>query len=311
MKGLNILFYHLVSDTKKYHYPLQNTVSIKLFNEHVKYFSQKYEIININEAYNRFLSGAQFDKQLVITTDDGFVENYTNVCPILDSYKAKGSFFLIENSIDNVQLMWRHSLFVIESKIQNSRLQNAISLLVQKFNLSQPKKKEGLLKWSYRTFPHKLKDQLTNELWNEVMPFSLSDYLNNNKPYLNSSQINEMLINGHVIGNHTRTHPNCSLLNEEELKFEIYDSVKSLGDKFNTNVFAFSFPFERSDGATDVLKKRFSDVKVLLGTLMKRKSNLNSPYYWERMNMETKKFKSRLLFEPMKNDLLHHLHFGK
>ena len=210
MKGLHILFYHLVSDTKKDHYPLQNTVSIKLFNEQVKYYSQKYEIITINEAYNRFLSGAQFDKQLVITTDDGFVENYNTICPILESYNAKGSFFLIENSIDNIQMMWRHALFVLESKIQNSRLRIAISSLAQKFKIQQPKKKEGLLDWSYQTFPYMLKEQLTNELWNEVMQVSLSEYLNNIKPYLNSAQIKEMLRNGHVIGNHTRSHPNCS-----------------------------------------------------------------------------------------------------
>lgn len=306
MKGLYILFYHIVSNTIKDHYPRQNTISIKLFNEHLKHFNQKYEIITINEAYNRFLSGARFDKQLVITTDDGFVENYTTICPILESYNVKGSFFLIENSLDNIQMMWRHALFVLESKNQNLRLQNAISLVAKKFNLSQPKKKEGLLDWSYRTFPYKLKEQLTKELWNEVMPFSLTEYLNKIKPYLNSAQIKEILRNGHVIGNHTRTHPNCSTLNIEELKFEIDDSVKSLGEKFNTDVLAFSFPFERSYGATEILKKSFSNVKVLLGTLMKRKSNLNSPFYWERMNMETRSFKSRLLLEPIKNELLHH-----
>ena len=306
MKGLHILFYHIVSDTKKDHYPLQNTLSIKLFDEHVKYFSKKYEIITINEAYIRFLSGARFDKQLVISTDDGFVENYTAICQILDSYNAKGSFFVIENSIDNVQLMWRHALFVIESNIQNLRLQNAISALAQKFNLSQPKNKEGLLEWSYRTFTYKLKEQLTNELWDKLMPLSLSEYLKNNKPYLNSVQIKEMLENGHVLGNHTRSHPICSSLTEEELKYEIDESVDSLSNRYNTDILAFSFPFERSPRVTQILKNRLSSVKVVLGILMKRKSNFDSPYYWERINMETKKFKSRLLFEPIKNELLHH-----
>lgn len=306
MKGLYILFYHIVSDSIKDHYPRQNTVSIKLFEEQLKHFNQKYEIITINEAYHRFLSGVQFDKQLVITTDDGFVENYTTICPILESFNAKGSFFLVENSIDNVEMMWRHILFVLESRVQNLRLKNAISSVAQKYNIPQPEQNEGLLNWSYRTFPYNMKEQLTNELWNELMPFSLSEYLHKEKPYLNSAQIKEMLSNGHVIGNHTRSHPNCSLLKEEELKFEIYDSVKSMGEMFNTNVLAFSFPFERSYGATEILIERFSDVKVLLGTLMKRTSNLKSPYYWERMNMETRNFKSRLLLEPIKNELLHY-----
>ncbi len=131
-------------------------------------------------------------------------------------------------------------------KFKICKLQNTISSLAQKFNILQPNKKEGLLAWSYRTFPYKLKEQLTSELWNELMPYTLNEYLNNEKPYLNSSQIEEMLRNGHVIGSHTRSHPNCSLLGEEELKFETYDSVKSLANKFNTNVLAFSFPFERS-----------------------------------------------------------------
>jgi peptidoglycan/xylan/chitin deacetylase (PgdA/CDA1 family) len=306
IKGLYIFYYHLVSDSYKDYYLHENVINSKLFEEQVKYFSNKFEIITINEAYNRFISGYKFNNQLVLTTDDGFVENYSVVCNILAKYNVKGSFFLIENSIDNELLMWRHALFVLQSKFRVSEIQSTISFVAQKHNIQQPTKKEGLLQWSYRAFPNKLKDLLTHELWNELMPLTINEYLINEKPYLNSSQIEEIVRNGHVIGSHTRSHPICSSLDEEELKFETFDSVKSLANKFNTNVIAFSFPFERSKRSTEIIKTKFSEIKVLLGTKMKYQPNFNSPYYWERLNMETKAYKSRILIQPLKNKIAQH-----
>jgi peptidoglycan/xylan/chitin deacetylase (PgdA/CDA1 family) len=303
MKGLHIFYYHLVSDVYKDYYPHSNIISTKLFEKQIKYFVNKFELITINEAYERFNSGYKFDKQAVITTDDGFVENYSVVCNILEKYNVKGSFFLIENSIDNNNFMWRHALFVLKSKMLNFDLQKAISSLLHDFDIPGPTIKEDLLNWSSRTFSYKLKDQLTNELWTKLMPISINDYLISNKPYLNYVQIKEMLGSGHVIGGHTRSHPISSFLSQEDIKYEIYDSTKSLANKFNTNILAFSFPFERSNRVTEILINYFNGIEVLLGTKMRTHANLCSPYYWERINMETRSYKSRLLLEPWNNQL--------
>ena len=188
----------------------------------------------------------KFQKQLVITTDDGFIENYSIVCPILETYKVKGNFFLIENCVDNVQMMWRHVLFILQKKIENSVLIEAMKSLAQEFNLGFALDNEGILKWSRRSFPYKFQYKLTCELWKRLTPFSLKEYLNLNPPYLKTEHINEMLRSGHIIGSHSKSHPFCELLNIEELKFEIKNSMINLGKKFSTEVIAFSFPFGRN-----------------------------------------------------------------
>ncbi len=66
---------------------------------------------------------------------------------------------------------------------------------------------------------------------------------------------------------------------------------------------------KEANRSTEILKKKFSDVKVLLGTKMKYHSNFNSPYYWERLNMETKKFKSRILIRTLEKRIITSLNF--
>ncbi|MCB0748064.1 MAG: polysaccharide deacetylase family protein, partial [Ignavibacteriae bacterium] len=291
MKGLKIFYYHLISETEKDYYPHQSTITTKVFEEQIKYYSNRYEIITINEAYKRFQSGSKLDKQLVITTDDGFSENYTNVCPILEKYKAKGSFFLIENSIDNKMMMWRHILFILRAKVDNTTLYEEVKSLSKEFEIIAPEKDVDMLKWSYRQFPNKSKDNICKSLWNRIMPMSVEEYLANNSTYLTSEQIKEMLQNGHTIGSHSKTHPNTELLNVEELDFEVNKSLKRLEEKFETKVISFAFPFGANERASKIISKEFPDVKVQLGIMKKLNSNTNSPIKWERLNMETSSFK--------------------
>ena len=141
-------------------------------------------------------------------------------------------------------------------------------------------------------------------MWNELIPISIAEYLDNQKPYLSAQQVKEIINDGHSIGSHTKTHPNCSLLNSSELEDEISTSITRLNKKFDTKVLAFAYPFGMRPTAINK-KKGFENVKVELGIMPKINSNNASPTNWERLNMETSSFRSRLFIDPLKNTILH------
>ena len=60
---------------------------------------------------------------------------------------------------------------------------------------------------------------------------------------LNLGEIRELHSQGFSIGSHTVTHPNLSLLNQEEVENELSGSMKSLEDALGAPVNLFAYPF--------------------------------------------------------------------
>ena len=286
MGSLRIVYYHLISDSPKYHYPQKYTISKKVFDSHVKFYKKHHEIITIDEAFKRFSDGYKFKKQLVITTDDGFEENYSGVCNVLGEYDLKASFFLIADCLDNKKLMWRHALFAINKLVEKSKLFRFIEEFSKAQKIYPPENKESLMSWSLRAFSQNAKEHLTRNFWDGIMSFSIEEYLSKYSPYLTSKQIVTTISEGHTIGSHSFTHPLFNNLLVSEAKREIEDSTKILSEKFNVNINSFSFPFGRCNKTTQMIERDIKQVQIALGIKEGLSSNSANPLFWERTNME-------------------------
>lgn len=302
--GLRIVYYHMVSDEVYSYFPGSSTINVRQFRENVRFFSRYYEIISLKEAYRRYSQGYKFNKQLVITSDDGFVQNFKTMAPVLDEYGAKATFFLIEDCLDNKSLMWRHCLFFLSDKFSKAQLHHVMQKLAEEFGLEAPMQHENILSWSLRVFPMNRKDQICHAAWSVLMSYSMDEYLQDKKPYLTTSQISELLSSGFEIGSHSKTHPDCSKLAPAEMREEIVESAKRLSEKFNTDVCTFSFPFGRSLAATEYLRKEQDNIKVTLG-IKEAYGKLPEPMLWERTGMEMSAFKAWLSFYlyPVRNSI--------
>lgn len=301
--GLRIVFYHLVSSVPRLHYPIKNTVSPELFIRQIEYFVKNFEIISLKEAVKRFNQNFNFDRQLVITTDDGFEENFSQIFPILRRYKLPATLFLIENAIDNKSLMWRHAIFVLIEEFGIKRVEREFDGIICDMNLAKDNRYSSILDFSFRSLPQNLKEGVIDMLWDRLCPSSQSDYLLKEQPYLDSKQIEEMLNSNIEIGCHSKSHPNFELLGNDSIIEESIISSQRLQEKFKTEIFSFSFPFQRSSNATTVLSNVEKKFSVLLGTRETLSSNRKNPLYWERINLETENYKFHLALVPFNNSL--------
>ena len=67
------------------------------FSEQMKFLKENnYTTFTLDEVYNFFAGTIQVPKKsVVITFDDGYVDNYINAYPILKKYKFNATIFLI------------------------------------------------------------------------------------------------------------------------------------------------------------------------------------------------------------------------
>ena len=100
-----ILMYHYVSplppDASDIRVDL--TLDPEMFRAHMQYLrDQGYEPISFDRLYGALVSGAELPpRPIVLTFDDGYVDHYDYVFPILREFGFTGTFFVITGTADN------------------------------------------------------------------------------------------------------------------------------------------------------------------------------------------------------------------
>jgi peptidoglycan/xylan/chitin deacetylase (PgdA/CDA1 family) len=282
-----IFYYHLISDIVHPYYP-HGAINPSDFHEQIKNLKKRFVIISLPEAIERVVSGNLLKNSLVLTIHDGFKECYSVIAPILADEKIPATFFLIENTINNKNMMWLHQLEYLQQTLSlEKRIEVSQEFLHQiKKNI---KPESNLLELS-RKWNMKDKDKFVQIIWNLAYAESNSNWLHKNQPYMSIQQIQELIDAGFTIGSHSATHPSCDRLSYEELENEIAGSCKQLRNKLKVEIKYFSYPFGRRakrEYEYKLLEK--SNLQCLIGG-KPRLFRKNNYLYWEAYNFERNNF---------------------
>jgi peptidoglycan/xylan/chitin deacetylase (PgdA/CDA1 family) len=101
-ENLPILLYHRIGFE-----PDALTVSPTRFQNDLQYlYDNGYKTLTLEDAKN-YLSGVNVvtGKHVLITFDDGYLDNYTNAFPLLQSFSMVASFFVITGMLDQPNRM--------------------------------------------------------------------------------------------------------------------------------------------------------------------------------------------------------------
>lgn len=97
-KGVCVLMYHSID------YEKNNGLRTpkEQFEKQIRYIKDNgYTTLTLNELYNFFANNKPVPKKsVVLTFDDGYLDNYKNAYPILKQYGIKATIFVITNTID-------------------------------------------------------------------------------------------------------------------------------------------------------------------------------------------------------------------
>ncbi|HWR05770.1 polysaccharide deacetylase family protein [Sporomusa sp.] len=99
INSIPVLLYHRVGPETD-----DLTISTKRFEQDMESLSQEgYNTLSLAQVKQRLWGGhLQLpDKPLIITFDDGYLDNYTNAFPVLQKYSMKASFYIITGMMGN------------------------------------------------------------------------------------------------------------------------------------------------------------------------------------------------------------------
>ena len=119
--NVSIFCYHKVTNLKKE--KLLGTpdedlaVNVEIFENQIKYLVNNFKVIDPYELTNIEKIKSTKEKKVLITFDDGYLDNLENALPVLKKYKVNAIIFITTNFIDNNEAPWWDLLWdILESK---------------------------------------------------------------------------------------------------------------------------------------------------------------------------------------------------
>lgn len=92
---LTIVMYHYVRDLARSRYPAMNARTLEDFRRQLAHIDRNYEVVTAEQVIAAAEGKDELpDNACWLTFDDGYLDHYTNVFPLLDERRWQGSFFI-------------------------------------------------------------------------------------------------------------------------------------------------------------------------------------------------------------------------
>ncbi|MDA3821088.1 MAG: polysaccharide deacetylase family protein [Bacteroidales bacterium] len=279
--GLDVIFpfYHAVADRDLMHMKhLYATRTIKQFEADLDYMLKYFQPVKMSEYLEGKVLLDPGKIPMVLSFDDGLIQCYEEVMPILLSKGIPATFFLNNAFIDNLSMFFRFKVsLLIEALKECSELEKRRAAEI--LHCSEKDIRKRLLGISY--VEREITDQVA-DLWG----YSFDEYMRQDPVYLTSIHIRKMLEQGFEFGSHGIDHPLFSLLKKGTTIDHIRSSVLDLKKRYNLDHKFFAFPFTDSGVEDSTIDYLFKNKIIDAGFGTAGMKDDKWPCYFQRIPME-------------------------
>jgi peptidoglycan/xylan/chitin deacetylase (PgdA/CDA1 family) len=82
------------------------TCSVEMFERYCRFFARYFRVVSLRELVEKIERKASFERELVITFDDGYRDNYEFAAPILTRMGLPATFFVVSQFIGTESVAW-------------------------------------------------------------------------------------------------------------------------------------------------------------------------------------------------------------
>lgn len=242
-----ILAYHRVWDvTNEDQFPFD----IELVSASVADFGWQMNHVRMNfspitfKTLLRILDGEEEapPRPVVITFDDGFDDNYQHAFPILNALGVPATMFISTGYIDGERTFWYDRLANLLLRTPHASLDfEEFGGPIELGDIQSRRRVIGRVLTELKRMPNTRRLEVLERL--EVRlglsQFDLDAFQSHPMDW---NQVREMAAAGIEIGSHTVTHPILSNLTDEELRFEMVESRRTIERQIGQPVEVISYP---------------------------------------------------------------------
>lgn len=272
---LTIVMYHFVRDLKHSRFPGIKGLGISKFIGQLDYLGERYRFVTVEECLSSIMNGEDLpDNALLLTFDDGYIDHFTTVFPILDARSIQGAFFPPSRAITELQVLSVNKIHFLLANGSPPAIQESILRAIDNYssefsledisfyleknfqpNRFDPAEVNFIKRMLQRDLPKPLRDKLTDQLFREYVTSNERAFAR--ELYMNEAQLKCMIRHGMYVGSHGYNHDWLNTLIERDQELDVLKSLDFL-DNLGAPVkdWVISYPYGAYDSSLlSVLRK--------------------------------------------------------
>jgi len=240
-------------------------ITADAFRQQLRLLKRKYTVISPEEMRTWCEQGGELPpRAALLTCDDGFLNNLTEMVPILQDEGLKCLFFITGGSVsDERAMLWYEDMQLLFLRAPAGNFQ--LSFEGIEINGTLGKREQRRAQWWSAVKQLSQVDADARERFlhfaysyfkiEESLSFYLSTYVETQRHFclLTRSELQQLAAAGMTIGAHTLTHPILSQLPPELAWSEIADSRCRLESTIGKGIWAFAYPFGDAASVTPLV----------------------------------------------------------
>lgn len=269
MRNIAVLMYHRVIDSTYNFWKLN--ISPATFEKHIKYISENYRVLRLEEEWDNLVDENR--KYVVITFDDGYVDNYQYALPILEKYHVPATIFVSTDLIDTNEMYWWDELekiFIVDKYLGEFVFNGVL------YRIEDSADSERVC----FTIRNRIKNMDPTERKRSLN--ALRSALGQGQAYaaelrcVNTLELTEMAASPFItIGGHTKSHLSMGSGHSVELlRSEMTESLNILEKKIGKKVEVFAYPFGGAEDQCDAADRIAAECGMKKTVLVKN-GNVN------------------------------------
>lgn len=259
---LTIVMYHYVRDLKHSRYPNIKGLGLDLFKKQVHFFKERYNFVSCEEVLEaKYAQKKLPENSILLTFDDGYIDHYTNVFPILKENNVQGFFavpgkLIVENKVLDVnkihfilastpikkilELVFYYldyyrgreykipsNKYLYEKLAKSNRFDSAEIIFIKRLLQVELEKK--------------LRNQIVDRLFKDCI--GIEEHIFSKELYMDYKQIELMKREGMYFGVHGYNHNWFASLDDNEITIDIKKALEVFDTVLDKNAWIFCYPY--------------------------------------------------------------------
>ena len=281
MNKLYISMYHYTRDLKHSRYPEIKGLDLQLFKQQIEFFSHEFNVVTMERVIESLNGGdALPNKALLLTFDDGYIDNYAVAMPILEEYGMQGSFFIPGRTFVEHKLLDVNKLHFILASADAGKVTIRLKERMDHYRgieYDYPETDELYSKYTdgsrydsgdtvfvkqmlQTALPESLRNIIASELFEEFVgiPEEMLAY----ELYMTEDQICSMRRHGMFVGLHGYDHYWLGQTDDELMKRDVDKALEVMSDFIDKSCWVMNYPY---GSYSDELLRYISDKGCKLG----------------------------------------------
>ena len=261
---LYISMYHYTRDLVHSRYPGIKGLDLPLFRRQLEFFKKHFNVVRMEDVINAVQNQQKEvlpENPLLLTFDDGYIDNFTFAFPLLEEFGFQGSFFIPGKTFRTHQLLDVNKIhYILAAADINLLVQDVFERLdyyrgaeypiqsneelfkqyavANRFDLKETIFVKRILQ---TVLPEKLRNKISSDLFEKYV--GISEEKLAYELYMNAEHIRMMKRHGMFIGLHGYDHYWLGNLPIDEMQSDVDNAIDALREFIDEKAWVMNFPY--------------------------------------------------------------------